>query len=114
MTALADWECKPCRAKVPASTPEEILEMRAHIPEWEVILVEDYQCLKRRFAFKNFAQALAFTNKVGAIAEEVNHHPQVVTEWGGVTVCWWTHTIKDLNVNDFIMAARTDGLLCKG
>jgi 4a-hydroxytetrahydrobiopterin dehydratase len=66
--------------------------------------------LERVFKFKNFAQALAFTNQVGALAEAEDHHPAILTEWGKVTVSWWTHKIKGLHQNDFIMAARTDGL----
>ena len=64
--------------------------------------------LERVFTFSDFAQALAFTNKVGALAEEAGHHPAILTEWGKVTVTWWTHKIGGLHRNDFIMAARTD------
>ena len=67
--------------------------------------------LERVFKFKDFAEALAFTNKVGQIAEEEGHHPSILTEWGRVTVTWWTHKIKGLHRNDFIMATKTDRLL---
>jgi len=60
------------------------------------------------FSFKNFVEALAFTNSVGALAEEQGHHPDLLTEWGRVTVTWWSHKIKGLHRNDFIVAARTD------
>ncbi len=63
--------------------------------------------LERVFKFQNFAKALAFTDKVGKIAEEEGHHPAILTEWGRVTVTWWTHKIKGLHRNDFIMAAKT-------
>jgi 4a-hydroxytetrahydrobiopterin dehydratase len=66
--------------------------------------------LERVFKFKNFAQALEFTNEVGAIAEEEDHHPLIVTEYGRVTVDWWTHVIGGLHKNDFVMAAKTDQL----
>jgi 4a-hydroxytetrahydrobiopterin dehydratase len=66
--------------------------------------------LQRAFKFKNFAEALQFTNQVGALAEEEGHHPALLTEWGKVTVTWWTHKIKGLHRNDFIMAAKTDEL----
>ena len=66
--------------------------------------------LERVFKWKNFVQALAFTNRVGELAEEEGHHPALLTEWGKVTVTWWTHKIKGLHRNDFIMAARTDQL----
>ena len=62
------------------------------------------------YLFKNFRHALAFTNAVGAIAEEVGHHPALLTEWGKVTVTWWSHEMRGLHRNDFIMAARTDVL----
>jgi 4a-hydroxytetrahydrobiopterin dehydratase len=64
--------------------------------------------LERVFLFKNFKHALAFTNAVGEIAEAEGHHPGLLTEWGKVTVTWWSHSIKGLHRNDFIMAARTD------
>ena len=66
--------------------------------------------LERVFRLKDFAQALAFTNKVGAIAEAEGHHPALLTQWGSVTVTWWTHKIRGLHRNDFIMAAKTDRL----
>jgi 4a-hydroxytetrahydrobiopterin dehydratase len=66
--------------------------------------------LERTFKFKDFAQALAFTNKVGELAESEGHHPAILTEWGKVTVAWWTHKIKGLHQNDFAMAAKTDRL----
>jgi 4a-hydroxytetrahydrobiopterin dehydratase len=62
------------------------------------------------FRFKNFRQALEFTNKIGDIAEQEGHHPVIVTEWGRVKVSWWTHKIQGLHQNDFIMAAKTDEL----
>jgi 4a-hydroxytetrahydrobiopterin dehydratase len=66
--------------------------------------------LEKVYQFNNFEQALRFTNEVGAIAEAENHHPSILTEWGKVTVSWWTHKITGLHNNDFIMAARTEEL----
>jgi 4a-hydroxytetrahydrobiopterin dehydratase len=66
--------------------------------------------LKRTYTFDDFAQALAFTNKVGALAEREGHHPAILTEWGRVTVTWWTHEASGLQRKDFVMAARTDRL----
>ncbi len=79
-----------------------------HVPQWEVVERDGIPLLQRIFKFKNFVEALAFTNKIGVIAEEQGHHPLIVTEWGRVTVQWWTHVIKGLHRNDFIMAAKTD------
>jgi len=66
--------------------------------------------LERAYKFKDFIAALAFTNKVGEIAEMEDHHPAILTEWGQVTLTWWTHTVKGLHLNDFIMAAKSDSV----
>ncbi len=80
------------------------------VPEWQITEVDGEKRLERAFKFKNFAEAIAFTDKVGTTAEEEDHHPLIVTEWGRVTVQWWTHKIRGLHQNDFIMAAKTDHL----
>ncbi len=64
--------------------------------------------LERAFRFKNFAEAVAFTNRFAKTAEEEGHHPAILTEWGKVTVTWWTHKIRGLHQNDFIVAAKTE------
>ena len=108
MSELQDMKCVPCRGDEPTLTDFQIKEMKPQVPGWEVIAVDGIKRLQRAFAFNNFAQALDFTNKVGEIAEEQDHHPTIKTEWGKVTVTWWTHSIKGLHQNDFIMAAKTD------
>lgn len=80
------------------------------IPQWNIVVVDGMARLERTFRFKNFAQAMAFTNMVGELAETEDHHPRLQTEWGQVKVSWWTHIIRDLHQNDFIMAAKTDRL----
>ena len=80
------------------------------LPAWSVDAGTGVDRLQRVFTFKNFADALAFTNRVGAVAEANDHHPLIITEWGRVTVQWWTHAIKGLHINDFILAAKTDEL----
>jgi 4a-hydroxytetrahydrobiopterin dehydratase len=80
------------------------------LPAWTVDATSGEDRLQRVFSFKNFAEALAFTNRVGGIAEANDHHPLLITEWGRVTVQWWTHAIKGLHINDFILAAQTDEL----
>lgn len=80
----------------------------AQVPEWQIVTREGVPQLERVFPFKNFATALEFTNKVGKLAEEQDHHPRIITEWGKVTVTYWTHFIHGLHINDFIMAAKTD------
>jgi 4a-hydroxytetrahydrobiopterin dehydratase len=113
MTDLDQMKCVVCRAGEPTLTKAEISMLRPQIPEWQVKEVDGEKRLERVFKFKNFAQALEFTNKVGAIAEEEDHHPMIVTEYGRVTIHWWTHTIKGLHKNDFIMAAKSDDLFDK-
>jgi 4a-hydroxytetrahydrobiopterin dehydratase len=89
-------------------TAAEIAELLPEILGWRVVEREGIARLERVFAFPDFAQALAFTNRVGALAEAEGHHPALLTEWGRVTVTWWTHAIRDLHRNDFVMAAKTD------
>lgn len=110
MSDLHQQHCEACNADAPRLNDEEIKNLLKSLPEWEVDYVDDVPILTREYKFKNFAEALAFTNKVGAIAEEAQHHPAIVTEYGKVTVDWWTHKIKGLHKNDFIMAAKTDRL----
>jgi 4a-hydroxytetrahydrobiopterin dehydratase len=108
MLNLAAGKCVACRAGEPTVTDIEIEMFHPQIPEWRVREVDGVKRLERLYKFKNFVEALEFTNKVGAIAEEENHHPLIITEWGRVTLQWWTHKIGGLHKNDFIMAAKTD------
>ncbi len=80
------------------------------VAEWQLVQRDHIPRLERLFSFGNFADALAFTAKVGELAEAEAHHPALLTEWGKVTVTWWTHKIRGLHRNDFIMAAKTDQL----
>ncbi|HSF81517.1 MAG TPA: 4a-hydroxytetrahydrobiopterin dehydratase [Anaerolineales bacterium] len=110
MDDLSQQVCVPCRAGDPLLSDKEIAQMLAEVPGWEVLEVEGVKRLQQVFKYKNFAQALDFTNRVGELAEAEGHHPALLTEWGRVTVTWWTHAIKGLHKNDFIMAAKTDEL----
>jgi 4a-hydroxytetrahydrobiopterin dehydratase len=107
---LADERCVACRADAPVVTPQEIAELSPLIPEWTLIDGDGPPRLTRTFRFPNFAAALAFTDRVGALAEDAGHHPAILTEWGRVTVTWTTKKIRNLHRNDFIMAAKTDHL----
>ncbi|MFW5738408.1 MAG: 4a-hydroxytetrahydrobiopterin dehydratase [Spirochaetota bacterium] len=114
MSGLSQQTCTPCRGDEPAMSREEIAETMKHIgDEWELVERGDAPRLRRRFRFKGFQAALDFTVEVGRIAEEVGHHPRIVTQWGSVTVDWWTHKIGGLHMNDFVMAARTDELFAR-
>jgi 4a-hydroxytetrahydrobiopterin dehydratase len=108
MSTLQESKCTACRADAPRVTEEEITELKLQIPEWQIIERDGVPQLERVFRLRNFAEALAFTNKIGALAESEGHHPAILTEWGRVTVTWWTHKIHGLHRNDFIMAAKTD------
>ena len=110
MTELTQMKCVACRSDSPKVTEEEISEFKPEIPDWNLLEVEGIKRLENKYRFDNFEQALAFTNSVGNIAEEEGHHPAILTEWGSVKVSWWTHKIKGLHNNDFIMAAKTDRL----
>jgi 4a-hydroxytetrahydrobiopterin dehydratase len=108
MINLAAGQCVACRGGEPTVTDAEIEDLMLHVMGWQVKEVEGVKRLERVFKLKNFVEAIAFTDKIAVIAEEQGHHPLIVTEWGRVTVQWWTHKIKGLHRNDFIMAAKTD------
>ena len=110
MGKLKSEKCVPCRRGAPTVTAAEIAELKPEAPDWDLVERDGIPRLERVFHFPDFAQALAFTNRVGALAEEEGHHPALLTEWGRVTVSWWTHKIRGLHRNDFIMAAKTDSL----
>jgi 4a-hydroxytetrahydrobiopterin dehydratase len=102
--------CVACRRDAPTVTDEEIAELRPQVPDWELLEVDGILRLRRVYPAADFAEALAFTARVGELAETEGHHPALLTEWGRTTVSWWTHKIKGLHRNDFIMAAKTDQL----
>lgn len=108
MNDLTKQTCEACRADAPQLSDAEIAGLRPEVPEWDLIEVDGERRLRRTFKFKNFAEALAFTQRVGDLAEAADHHPALLTEWGKVTVDWWTHKIGGLHRNDFIMAAKSD------
>ncbi|HET7144452.1 MAG TPA: 4a-hydroxytetrahydrobiopterin dehydratase [Anaerolineales bacterium] len=108
MVNLAAGQCVACRGGEPTLTDAEIAEYHPQVPEWQIKEVDGVKRLERVFKLKNFTEAVAFTNKVAIISESEDHHPLIITEWGRVTVQWWSHKIKGLHKNDFIMAARTD------
>ena len=108
---LASLKCVACRGGDPALTANEIASLQPDVPEWEIIELDGIQRLQRVFKLKNFVESLEVTNKIGVIAEEEDHHPLIIVEWGRITVQWWTHVVKGLHKNDFIMAAKTDKLI---
>lgn len=110
MEDLGKLKCVACHAEEPRVTEREIAEFFPQIPQWRLVERDGIKRLERSFNFKDFSEALSWTNKVGALAEAEDHHPSLLTEWGKVTVTWWTHKIRGLHRNDFIMASKTDAL----
>ncbi len=87
---------------------DEAEQRLQQLPDWRIEEHDGELQLRRDYTFKNFAQALDFANRVGALAEQVDHHPAITVEWGKTRVSWWTHSIGGLHDNDFVMAARSD------
>lgn len=110
MEALVHMKCVACRKDAPTVTEDELAAFLPHVPHWKIVERDSINRLERSYRFKDFAQALSFTNQVGELAEAEGHHPALLTEWGKVRVTWWTHKIRGLHRNDFIMAAKTDQL----
>ncbi len=111
MSDLSARTCEACEVGAPLATHAQIDEYMPQIPAWEIVAIDGIQRLRRTYHFNNFKQALVFTNQIGDLAEQEGHHPAILTEWGKVTVTWWSHKIRGLHVNDFVMAAKTDRLM---
>jgi 4a-hydroxytetrahydrobiopterin dehydratase len=108
MSKLAKKDCVPCKGGVPPLRGEELGRLAWEIgAEWRVI---DEHHLERDFAFKNFREALALVNKIGALAEAQNHHPDIYLAWGKVKLTLWTHKIDGLTESDFVFAAKVNEL----
>ena len=107
MSGLAERDCVPCKGGVPPMRADEISVLLEEIPGWEAV---NGHHLIKTFTFKNFADALAFVDRVGAMAEEQWHHPDLHLAWGKVTVEIWTHKIDGLTESDFVFAAKCDQL----
>ena len=103
--SLADKQCVPCKGGVPPLTAAAIAPLLAQLDSWSVV---EHHHLEKQYRLKNFAQALALVNRIGAIAEEQNHHPDIFLAWGKVGVTIWTHKINGLTESDFIFAAKCD------
>lgn len=108
MEKLINCNCEACQVGAPLATSEERDEFMQQLPDWQIISVDNIDRLVRKFRFPNFVSALAFTNAVGELAEAQGHHPALLTEWGSVEISWWSHKIKGLHRNDFIVAAKTN------
>jgi 4a-hydroxytetrahydrobiopterin dehydratase len=100
--------CTPCKGGIPPLTPAEVRGFQGQVPQWEVRDVA--KRIERTFKFRNFGEALSFVQRVGELAEREGHHPDVCFGWGYATVSLQTKKIKGLHENDFILAAKVDGL----
>ena len=107
---LADRQCIAYGPDARSLTVSEIDELHPQVSGWTIFDEDGIPRLSRSFKFRNFVEALTFTNAVAGLAEELGHHPTLITEWGRVTVQWWTHAVRGLHLNDFIAAAKSDRL----
>ena len=105
---LADKKCVPCRGGTPPLKGKELKDLHKIVPQWNVV---EAHHLTREYKFPDFAQALEFVNRVGALAEEQGHHPDILLAWGKVGITLWTHKVDGLTESDFIMAAKIDRIL---
>jgi 4a-hydroxytetrahydrobiopterin dehydratase len=108
---LAEKKCVPCKGGTPALKGQDLERILQQVPEWKAV---DEHHINRTFTFPDFKQALDFVDRVGGIAEEQGHHPDIYLTWGKVDVTLWTHKIDGLTESDFIMAAKIDRTLKQG
>ncbi|HWR01705.1 MAG TPA: 4a-hydroxytetrahydrobiopterin dehydratase, partial [Chlorobaculum sp.] len=104
MTDLQNRHCVPCSGAETPLPEDELQHQLKFIPEWKVVQASGYRALVRLFIFKDFNEAIGFSVKVAALADTEGHHPAILTEWGKVTVSWWTHATGGIHLNDVIMA----------
>ena len=107
-SSLNNQKCQPCSGNTPKMRINDVLDNLDKINNWK--LNDDNEMIFKKFSFKNYKMTLDFINKIGKISEEEGHHPLLTTEWGRVTVQWWTHKIRNLHQNDFIMSSKTDDI----
>ncbi len=107
MADLAERQCVPCRGGVPPMKGDEVEKLSAQLPEWEVV---NEHHLQKTYRFKNFAETLRFVNRVGELAEQQGHHPDICFGWAKAEITIWTHKIDGLTESDFVLAAKIDKL----
>jgi len=108
VSSLDIMRCSACGSGEPPLTREQIEDYLPQVPDWNLVQSNGFYRLQRIFRFPDFTQALKFTNTIAALSEKQGHHPSLLTEWGRVTITWWTHKIRGLHRNDFIMAAKSE------
>ncbi len=107
---LSKMDCEACDANSPRITAEEERELLPQLPGWRKVEEDSEPRLRRMFAFPDFAQALAFTNRVGTLAEEQNHHPDILLKWGKVQLTLRSHDVNAITGRDFRLAAAIDAV----
>lgn len=107
---LAKERCVACRPGSPQVSDAEAKDLLKQLPDWKVVECEGVKQLERTYRFSDFAQPTALAVRIAQRADQQDHHPKLAIEWGKLTVTWWTHAIKGLHRNDFIMAAQADEL----
>ncbi len=110
MDELAGRPCEACRADAPQVTSLQCEALLEQLPQWQLVEVDGVKQLLRVYVCNSFLDAMAQAEKVAQLAQQENHHPALLEECGKLTVTWWTHKIKGLHENDFVMAARTERL----
>ena len=110
MNDLSSQSCEACQIDAPKVPQDQIQILLSEINGW-VLIDEPINKIQKVFSFKSYKDSVDFSNKVASLADDEDHHPQIVLEWGKVTVIWWSHKIGGLHKNDFICAAKTDKLL---
>ena len=110
MSDLASNACEACRIDALTVSENEASMLIKEIEGWDLIN-DGIKKLKKEFSFSNYSDSVDFSNKVADMADKENHHPQIILEWGKVTVIWWSHKIKGLHKNDFICAAKTNKII---
>ena len=109
MNDLASGSCEACRIDAPIVSDDEASLLIKEIEGWDLIN-DGIKKLKKEFSFSNYIDSVDFLNKIAYMGEQEDHHPQIILEWGKVTVIWWSHKIKGLHKNDFICAAKTNNI----
>jgi len=108
MSDLSNTAFEKVQKDTPVVTEQQASTLLAQVPDWEIVSRDGVQQLQRSYRFKNFVDAMGFANRITELAEQENHHPSILVEWGRARVTWWTHSIHGLHQNDFVMAARSD------
>ena len=110
MTQLKQQQCTACRPDAAPVSDTELDALMLELCGWTLDVVERVKRLEKQFRFSDYAQSMAFAQRVAELAEAEDHHPAMLVEWGSVKVSWWTHAINGLHLNDFVCAAKTDQL----